>query len=72
MARKKADSGSTIRKRTPLEQAIAEQTNPRARYDRRMADAGYHRTTIWVRKDRLDEVKAFIKKVNADPQEPTQ
>lgn len=57
---------SDIRKRTPPEQAIAEQTSRVARYEARMRAKGFKRTTIFVREDRLDEVKAFIKAVNED------
>lgn len=53
-----------IRKRTPLEQAIAEQTNPRARYDAKMIRDGFKRTTIWVRAEVLDEVKEFVRQKN--------
>jgi len=60
---------SAIRKRTPLEQAIAEQTNPRARFDAKMEQRGFKRTTIWVHRDGLDKVKAFIREVNAQASE---
>ncbi|MDE8651897.1 hypothetical protein [Novosphingobium album (ex Liu et al. 2023)] len=61
-----------IRKRTPLEQAIAEKTDRNARYEVRMRQKGFKRTTIWVREDRLDEVKAFVHRLNEGaPQEPT-
>ena len=67
MSRSNESSGE-IRKRTPLEQAIAEQTNRRARYEAKREREGFIRTTFYVPKDRLAEVKAFIQKLNAVPQ----
>jgi hypothetical protein len=58
------DSSGNIRKLTPLERAISEQTDPRRKYDAKKERQGFKRTTIWVRADRLDEVKAFIQRVN--------
>lgn len=60
------DSEGDIRKRTPAEQARALKSDRRARYDAKMRAEGFKRTTVWVREDRLDEVKAFIERVNAD------
>lgn len=57
---------SDIRKRTPLEQAIAEQTDARLKWDAKMASKGFKRTSMMVHVDRLDEVKAFIKRVNEE------
>lgn len=54
-----------IRKRTPLEQAIAEQTDRRARYQAKKAREGFKQTTLLVRVEALEEVKAFVKSVNA-------
>lgn len=63
--RKKASAQKgSIRKRTPLEQAIAEQTDKRARYDARLRQQGFKRTTIWVREDRLDQLKELVKSLN--------
>lgn len=64
MADRKFDSGGNIKKRTPLEQAIAEKTDRRARYDAKMSREGFKKTTFWVRSDRVEEVKAFIHKMN--------
>lgn len=60
------DSRNDIRKLSPLEQAIAERSDRRRRYDARMRDAGFKKTTVYVRAERLAEVKAFIEQVNAD------
>jgi hypothetical protein len=36
-----------------------------------MRRLGFKRTTIWVREEAMEEVKAFVRKVNeGDPQEP--
>lgn len=59
-----SESGEGIRKRTPLEEAIACQKDRRARYDAKMRKAGFKRTTIWVREDQLEAVKSFVAKVN--------
>ncbi len=64
VAKDQHDSSDQIRKRTPLEQAIAEKTDRRRRYDAKMERQGFKRTTIYVRADRLEEVKAFIQRVN--------
>lgn len=58
------DSSGNIRKLTPLEQAIAEKTDRRRRFDAEKARQGFKRTTIFVRADKLEEVKAFIRQVN--------
>ena len=55
-----------IRKRTPLEQAIAVKTDRRARYEASMREKGYKRTTIWVREDGLPEVHAFVRRINGE------
>lgn len=55
---------SDIRKRTPLEQAIAEQTDRRARHEAKKLREGYTKTSFWVRTDRLDEVKSFVRSIN--------
>ena len=69
---KNALSGD-IRKRTPQEQAIAEQTSRRARYEARLRKSGFKKTTVWVPGDRLEELKALVKAWNeAASQEPMQ
>lgn len=71
MADRKFDSGGNIKKRTPLEQAIAEKTDRRAKYEAKRKRDGLIKTTVWVRSDRVEEVKAFIRSVNeANPQGP--
>lgn len=72
MEDRKFDSGGKIRKRTPLEQAIAEKTDRRARYAAKRRSEGFKHTNFWVREDCLPEVRAFIQMVNErGPQEPT-
>lgn len=56
---------SDIRKRTPLEKAIAEQTDRRRKHDAKMERQGLKRTTFWVRPEALAEIRAFISQVNA-------
>lgn len=56
-----------MRKRTASEQAKAVQRDRRARYEAKMRAEGFKKTSVWVREDRLPEVKAFIEKVNAEP-----
>lgn len=58
------DSSNEIRKRTPAEQARAEQTNRRARYEAKKEREGFKRALFYVKADRLDEVREFIKQVN--------
>lgn len=60
-----AGSGEDIKRRTPEEQAIAEQTDRRPRYERRMREQGFHKTSFWVRADCVEEVKALVKILNA-------
>ena len=62
------DTENEIRKRTPLEQAIAEKKDRRVRYDARMREKGYKRTSFWIPEDRIAEVKEFIEGLNPDPQ----
>lgn len=57
---------SDIRKRTPLEQAIAEQTDRRARHDAKKVSMGLKRTTFWVRPEALDRIREFINSVNSE------
>lgn len=49
-----------------MEQVIAEKKDPRRRYDRRMREQGFHKLNIWVKKDKLDAVKEFIRHANED------
>lgn len=63
--RKKAQrQASAIRKRTPLEQAIAEQTDPRIRWDAKKREEGFKRTTMMVRTEAIPEVKAVVRLLN--------
>lgn len=59
-----AESGTGIRKRSPLEQAIAERTDRRVRYDASMREQGFTRTTIWVREDCLAGVRELVRVLN--------
>lgn len=59
-------TGDTIKRRSPIEQAIAEKKDRRARYVRLMREQGYHQTTIWVRRDKLEAAKTAVHILN-DP-----
>lgn len=59
-----SESEGDIRKLSPLEQAIAEKKDRRRRYDRRMQESGFKRLNVWVREDRLPEVRQFIQQMN--------
>jgi len=68
VGKQKSESGTIIRKATPLERAIAEQKDRRRKHDAKKERDGFKRTTVWVREDRLSEVKEFIQRVNeAEP-----
>lgn len=49
----------SIRKRTPLEQAIAEKTDRRIRYESSMKDKGLKKTTMWSREDTLSAIQTL-------------
>ena len=68
MAHRKQGTESVIRKRTPLEQAIAEKTNPRAKYDAKMVRNGFKRSSIWAEEATLDDLKriAALSRDNPD------
>jgi hypothetical protein len=52
---------SPIRKRTPLEQAIAVQSDRRARYEAKMRARGFRRTTVWLRVEDLDAFQEVVR-----------
>ena len=60
------ESDSTIRKRTPLEQAIAEQKDRRVHWDREQAARGFKRTSMMVHVSKIEEVKAFVRRMNEE------
>lgn len=51
--------------KSPIEQHIAEQTDRRARYERAQREAGFRRTTLWVKEDCIDDVRTVIRILNA-------
>ena len=53
-------------KRSPLEQAIAEKTDRRARYEAAQRKAGMVKTSMWVFGECLDDVKALVRILNND------
>lgn len=61
-----SDSDGEIRKLTPLERVIAEKTDRRRAFDARKEREGFKRVTVWVREDRVEEVKRFAQSVNDD------
>jgi len=58
-----AESRSSIRKRTPLEQAIAEQSAANARYEAKRKREGFKRTTVWTPEERLPLLLAANKQL---------
>lgn len=54
-----------IRKRLPLEQAIAEQSDRRVRWEAKRKEQGFVRTSFIVHQDALEQVKAFVREANA-------
>lgn len=44
-------------RRTPLEVAIAQQTERQAQYEKRKRDAGFTKTCVWVPTERSAELK---------------
>ena len=59
-------SDRAIRKRTPLEQAIAEEKDPRVRWDAKMRAKGFRRTTIMVHESKLEAVKVYVAQLNEE------
>ena len=48
---------------TPIERAIAgEPTDRHARWRQRIAKRGFHRTTVMVPRERLDELRSIVAK----------
>lgn len=58
------DTSKTIRRRTPLEQVIAEKTNRLAAWEAKKRREGFKRLNVWVKEEKADEVKAFVQKLN--------
>ena len=61
---KATESENGIRRRSPLEQAIAESADRRVRYESKMREEGFKRTTIWVRADYLGALQTLVKVIN--------
>ncbi len=59
-------AGPMPQKRTPLEEAIAQQTDKRARYDARQREKGFVKTSLWVRKEYLLDLKVYVALLNRD------
>lgn len=66
---KRKSQKSDIRKRTPLEQAIAEQTSRRERYEARRRQSGFKKTTIYVREELFPQVQQLLRLANGDDAE---
>lgn len=64
VSRPKPVTAADIRKRTPLEQAIAERTDKRARYLAKKRREGFTQTTLLVRTECLEQVKAYVRQLN--------
>lgn len=52
-------------KKTPLERAIAQQTDRRARYDQRMIDAGFKRMIVWAPEQYLPDLRVICEQLRA-------
>lgn len=59
-----AASEDSVQKRSPLEQAIAEKTDRRVRYEAEKRRMGFKKTTIWVREEVLPDVQSLVKAIN--------
>ena len=53
-------------RRTPLEVAIAQQTDRQAQYEQRKRKAGYTKACVWVPSERVDELKALARAWTAE------
>ena len=51
-------------KRSPLEQAIAEKTDRRVRYERSMREQGFRKTSLWIKEDCIDDVRTAVRILN--------
>lgn len=48
-------------RKTPLEQAIANQTDRRLRYDERLREKGFKKTSLWVHPAILDDLRIIAR-----------
>jgi hypothetical protein len=55
----------TSRGKLPLERAIAEKTDRRAKYEKAQRDAGFCKTSMWVPCDCLDDIRLLVKILGA-------
>lgn len=51
--------------RSPIEQAIAEQKDRRAKYERSMREQGFERKTLWAKSDDWPQVRHIVRCLNA-------
>lgn len=58
-------------RRTPLEVAIAQQTDRQAQYEKRKRQAGFTKTCVWVPDDRVEELKAIARAWTAEKERQT-
>lgn len=50
--------------RSPLEQAIAEKKDRRARYERSMREQGFKKCTLWIKAEAVEPVRFLVRCVN--------
>lgn len=55
------ESSKPIRRLTPLERAIAQKKDRRRAWDAKKEQEGFKRLTIWVPKDREQDVKEYVR-----------
>lgn len=54
-----------MKKRTPIEQAIAESSDRRAKYEAKMRADGFAKTSLWVPIDCLSDIRLLCKLLGA-------
>lgn len=62
-------SGDGVKRRSPLEQAIAEKTDRRARHEAKLRRQGMKKTSVWVREGSAAELLLLVKAVNQSDDE---
>ena len=58
-------TGGTMKKRTPLEEAIATRTDKRARYEAKMRAEGFKKTVLWLPVDCEGDIRQLVKLLGA-------
>ena len=50
-----------IERRSPIEQAIAEKKDRRARYEASMRRQGFRKTSMWVKSDCVEDIRTVVR-----------